>query len=99
MLIYVGLIKQNLINRIKNNKTIVIYSLPNNPTNENDLKNTCEDLQKNVLLTILGNSDTFKANYVATFGNLVSSKNITDWVEIMNSTNLNVRKKMIIVFF
>ena len=78
------------VGEIKSNKDFNYLSLPNNPSNENELKDACDKLQQDILLAIIGNNDTFKANYVASFGNLLNSQNITDWVEIANSIDLNV---------
>ena len=72
--------------------------LPKNANNELELKELCKDLQDNILGIIIGNDDVFKANYVASFGDLIDSVNVTDWIEIKNSININVIYFKIIKF-
>ena len=65
---------------------IYIYiRLPINPSTQAELESFCEDLQKKILNFIEGNDEVFKANYVASYGNLVDSVNTTDWIQIKSN--------------
>lgn len=67
-----------------------LNSIPNQ--NNQNLETMCNELQSTIIQIILGDSDlVFRPNYVATFGNLIDSKdNTDDFVDILYPLPTNV---------
>jgi len=49
----------------------------------------CKKIQSDIFEISLGAMEN-RVNYVASFGNLIDSKNITDWIKINDLFSINV---------